>query len=182
MNTFTKPAIAVTQQIQLLKNRGLIFLDESRAILFLEAVSFFRLSPYMRPFQLIDDNQHNFKANIGFRKISRLYDFDHRLRLLVMDAIERIEIASRAHIINHLGPKYGAHWYLEQSRFKTNYNHARLLETLKEKQQSAQRDYQKECTRIDNVKNTDVTRKTIQKQRRAQESYARQRMYFGDEH
>ena len=173
MNTFTKPAIEVNQQIQLLKNRGLVILEESRATLFLETVSFFRLTPYMRPFQVVGDSQHNFKANIGFRQISRLYDFDRRLRLLIMDAIERVEVASRARISNHLGPKFGAHWYLEKSQFKNRYDHDRLLDTLKEKQQSAQRDYQKECARIDSVKNTDITRKTIQKQRRAQESYAR---------
>ncbi len=173
MSTFTKPAIEVTQQIQLLKNRGLIILEESRATLFLEAVSFFRLTPYMRPFQLVGDSQHSFKANIGFRQISRLYDFDRRLRLLVMDAIERVEVASRARISNHLGPKYGAHWYLKQSQFKTHYDHFRLLDILKEKQQSAQRDYQRECARIDSAKQVDVARKELQKQRRAQESYAR---------
>ena len=83
MNKFTKPAITVSQQIQLLKDRGLEIRDESRTVLFLEAVSFFRLSPYMRPFQQSGDNQHGFKADVGFRQISQLYDFDRRLRLLV---------------------------------------------------------------------------------------------------
>ena len=72
MNTFTKPAIEVAEQIQLLKNRGLNIQDEQRAILFLEAVSFFRLTPYMRPFQVEGNSQHQFKENIGFRQISRL--------------------------------------------------------------------------------------------------------------
>ena len=54
-----------------------------------------------------------FQPGTGFRQISQLYDFDRRLRLLIMDAIERVEVASRAMISNHMGPKYGAHWYIE---------------------------------------------------------------------
>lgn len=173
MNTFTKPAITVSQQIQLLKERGLAIQDESRAALFLEAVSFFRLTPYMRPFQQPGDNQHRFKADACFRQISQLYDFDRRLRLLVMDAIERVEVATRAHITNHMGPKYGAHWYLDKNLFKTGYDYARLLDRVTEKQKNALRDYQKECARIDRAKQTDDQHKTRLKQHRAQESYAR---------
>ena len=96
MESFTKPAIDVEEQLQLLKSRGLKILDESRARCFLQAVSFFRLTPYMRPFQQPDDPQHHFRPGAGFRDLSRLYDFDRRLRLLVMDAIERVEVAARA--------------------------------------------------------------------------------------
>jgi len=173
MNKFTKPAITVSQQIQLLKDRGLEIRDESRTVLFLEAVSFFRLSPYMRPFQQTGDNQHGFKADVGFRQISQLYDFDRRLRLLVMDAIERVEVATRAHISNHMGPKYGAHWYLDKELFKTKYNYQRLITRVTDKQNNAKKDYDKECARIDRAKQMDDSHKTILKQRRAQESYTR---------
>ncbi|MGZ8183063.1 MAG: Abi family protein [Methylobacter sp.] len=173
INTFTKPAIDVAQQIQLLKDRGLIIKDEYRAALFLEAVSFFRLTPYMRPFQNYGDSQHHFKADVGFRQISQLYEFDRRLRLLVMDAIERAEVATRARISTHMGPSYGAHWYLEKHLFKNHYDHARLIDTINEKQQKDQLNYRKECARIDNLKQADDTHKAKLKQRRAQESYAR---------
>jgi len=172
MNTFTKKTITVPQQIQLLKERGLSIQDESRAALFLEAVSFFRLTPYMRPFQQPRDNQHRFKSAACFRQISQLYEFDRRLHLLIMDAIERVEVATRAHISNHMGPKYGAHWYLDKKLFKTGYNYVRLIERVKEKQNNAQRDYQKECARIDRAKQTNDQHKATLKQRRAHESYA----------
>ncbi len=163
MNTFTKPAITVSQQIQLLKERRLNIKDEERAALFLEAVSFFRLTPYMRPFQQPGDNQHRFKADACFRQISQLYDFDRRLRLLVMDAIERVEVATRAHISNHMGPKYGAHWYLDKKLFKTGYNYARLIEKVNDKQNNAQSDYKKECARIDRARQTDDQHKVTLK-------------------
>jgi abortive infection bacteriophage resistance protein len=59
---FTKPAITPAQQLDLLKQRGLTILDESRALCFLEAVSFFRLTPYMRPFQH-SDNRHQLSTS-----------------------------------------------------------------------------------------------------------------------
>ncbi|MCQ2074885.1 MAG: Abi family protein [Bacteroidaceae bacterium] len=39
-----------------------------------------------------------------------MYKFDRKLRLLVFDAIERIEIAVRTQVIHQLSLKYGAHW------------------------------------------------------------------------
>ena len=170
---FHKPAITVAEQLALLKARGLLIQDEARAALFLEAVSFFRLTPYMRPFQIVDNAAHAFLAGTGFRQISRLYDFDRRLRLLVMDAIERVEVASRASISNHMGAKYGAHWYLERSLFKNLYDHKRLLTTLEDLQRKALQDYQREVDRIERLTQALDTHKEALKKRRAQESYAR---------
>lgn len=94
MKPFQKPAIDIPAQLALLKQRGLSIQDEAKAHCFLEAVSFFRLTPYMRPFQIPEDADHAFKAGTRLRDLTRLYDFDRRLRLLVIDAIERIEVHS----------------------------------------------------------------------------------------
>lgn len=170
MKPFAKPAITVGEQLQLLKARGLKIQDEVRATHFLEAVSFFRLTPYMRPFQLAADPKHSFRLDTGFRQLSNLYDFDRRLRLLVIDAIERVEVAVRATLSNYLGPLYGAHWYLERNLFKDRYDHARLLSSIERKQQKDQQDYQKEVKRTAHL-NTE--RREQLQQKRAQESYAR---------
>lgn len=42
--------------------------------------------------------------------VYNLYVFDRKLRLLVFDAIERLEIAIRTQIIYQLSHKYGSHW------------------------------------------------------------------------
>ncbi|SFM90909.1 Abortive infection bacteriophage resistance protein [Halopseudomonas yangmingensis] len=173
MRPFNKPAITVAQQIALLKARGLSIHDEARAALFLEAVSFFRLTPYMRPFQVADNPDHAFLPGTGFRRLSQLYDFDRRLRLLVMDAIERVEVAARAAISNHMGPFYGAHWYQQRDLFKNGYDHARLLSAIESAQQKALQDYQREVNRIDRLAHASEARKAALRQRRAQESYAR---------
>jgi abortive infection bacteriophage resistance protein len=173
MKPFTKPAISVTEQLVLLKGRGLIIRDEARAGHFLEAISFFRLTPYMRPFQVTGSPDHKFLPGTGFNQLSGLYDFDRQLRLLVMDAIERVEVAARASISNHMGPTYGAHWYLQRELFKREYDHSRLLSTIERAQQKALQDYQREVDRIDQLRHADEARKAALRKRRAQESYAR---------
>ena len=173
MRPFDKPAIGVAEQIVLLKARGLHIQDEARAACFLQAVSFFRLTPYMRPWQEADAAEHRFLPGAGLRQITRLYDFDRRLRLLVMDAIERVEVAVRAAVANHMGPLHGAHWYLQRTLFKADYDHARLLDAIHKAQQKALQDYQREAARIERLANADAARKAALKQRRAQETYAR---------
>lgn len=172
MSAFSKPAIDIAQQLELLKQRGLQIHDEPRALCFLQAVSFFRLTPYMRPFQSPDDSKHRFRPGTGFRELARLYDFDRRLRLLVMDAIERVEVATRAVISNHMGPKYGAHWYLDVHLFKQSYRHEALLAAIQRKQDEAQRTYARECERIDAL-SLPAQRKAQLKLSRTKESYAR---------
>lgn len=172
MKPFQKPAIDIAGQLALLKHRGLHILDEAKAHCFLEAVSFFRLTPYMRPFQVSDDAEHGFKLGTRLRDLTRLYDFDRRLRLLVIDAIERIEVAARAAISNHMSPKHGAHWYLERELFQDSYRHQALLDSIRSKQDKARQDHQRECLRIDASKALDE-RKAQLKSLRAKESYAR---------
>ncbi|GAB7528615.1 Abi family protein [Pseudomonas sp. 3A(2025)] len=172
MKPFQKSAIDVPAQLVLLEQRGLSIQNEAKAHCFLEAVSFFRLTPYMRPFQVSNDPEHGFKANTSLRELTRLYDFDRRLRLLVIDAIERIEVAARAAISNHMGPVHGAHWYLQRSLFQGSYRHQELLDAIRGKQERARHDHQRECRRIDSSQ-ASAERKQQLRNLRAKESYAR---------
>lgn len=172
MKPFTKPAIDVPDQLALLKKRGLIIQNEERAACFLQSVSFFRLTPYMRPFQRSDDADHGFLAGARLIDLTRLYDFDRRLRLLVMDALERVEVAVRTCLSNHMAAAHGAHWYLHRSLFQNAYRHDALLELIRSKQQKALKDHQRECDRIDTA-SAPAARKLQLKAQRSKESYAR---------
>lgn len=64
----------------------------------------------MRPLQ-DDSTDRGFREGTQFDDVLRLYVFDRSLRLLVMDALERVEVAVRASIsntmsLNALPPKY----------------------------------------------------------------------------
>jgi abortive infection bacteriophage resistance protein len=96
---YTKPPLPVQDQINLLKNRGLRIPDEEKAARYLRNISYYRLSGYMYPF-LTDAKQHLYKDGTVFEDILSLYRFDLELRLLVFSAIEKVEVAFRAQIIN----------------------------------------------------------------------------------
>ena len=104
---FEKPPLSNKEIIRLLSERGMIINDPKRAEHYLDFISYYRLSVYMLPFQ---DERHSFKKPVSFEKILRLYSFDRRLRLLSMDALERIEVAFRTVIVNCLSEKCGAFW------------------------------------------------------------------------
>jgi len=171
MAVFTKPAIPPSEQLNCLKDRGLIIQDEVQALAFLSHVSFFRLTPYMRPFQ-VKGSEHQFKEYVRFEQLIQLYSFDRHLRLLAIDAIERIEVSIRAHLSNELSG-YGAHWYLNAGHFKNNYQHSRLIQTIRDKQKSAFEDYHDDCRQIEQIHTADPSYKDYLKDKLKKESYAR---------
>jgi abortive infection bacteriophage resistance protein len=105
---YNKPYRTVQQQIALLKQRGIVISDDQRAAHCLSRIGYYRLSAYWFPFRVRDGNgdlTNNVRANTQFETIISLYHFDKNLRMLVLDAIERIEIALRVHISLLLGQK-----------------------------------------------------------------------------
>lgn len=40
----------------------------------------------MRPLQVMVQGKHYFKKDVTFEQLTRLYEFDRRLRLLIIDA------------------------------------------------------------------------------------------------
>ena len=112
-----KPAISINNQIALLKHRGMFFKDEASAVNFLKNISYYRLKGYWWDMQ--DDKAlHTFQKNTYFEDIIERYNFDRHLRLILFDAIERIEIALRTKMIYHMSLKYGGLWYLDTNLFE----------------------------------------------------------------
>lgn len=128
MVKYTKPALKFDEQITLLKSRGLVIEDEQRAIRHLSNVSYYRMSAYMLPFKKMDDDGNvldQFKEGTTWDNVYDLYKFDRKLRLLIFDAIERIEIALRTQVIHQLSHKYGSHWQTKKNIFKPTYTDPR---------------------------------------------------------
>ena len=117
---YSKPPISLQDQIDLLKSRGIIFDDEQKAFHQLSTVSYFRLSAYMLPFKKKEGNKFidEFKSETHWHDIYDLYAFDRKLRLLIFDAIEKIEVAVRCQIVYQLSMKYGSHWQDNSGLFK----------------------------------------------------------------
>jgi abortive infection bacteriophage resistance protein len=173
MKKFDKPALSVDGQLALLRQRGLKVRDEARATRYLEVISFFRLSPYMRPFQDTNCENHTFHPGSEFKQIVNLYAFDRELRLFVMDALERVEVATRAAINNHMAVQYNnSHWFMDQQVFNHLYQHRKLLNELKKKLDDEKRNLSREAAFIER-KTADETLKQQKIEHRARDNYFR---------
>lgn len=123
---YDKPWKSYEEQLDQLMQRGLIVTDRSTALNYLERIGYYRLSGYWIPFRersgvccpLFPVNGKKFKrggtdrlvldefkTGASFENAVELYVFDKKLRLLVMDALERIEIGLRVDISHSLGQK-----------------------------------------------------------------------------
>jgi len=116
MAVFTKPSRTILQQIADLQVKGMMVGDHQLAEHWLQHVSYYRLSIYWLPFELPKGTPGpRFHAGTQFETAASLYEFDRRLRLLIMDAIERIEVALRGSWAYELAHSGGPHAYLDAS-------------------------------------------------------------------
>lgn len=121
-----KLAKTITEQIQLLLDRNMSFDDVEEAPHFLANISYYRLQGYW--WEMQDDNvDHHFRDGSVFENVIDLYNFDRRFRLIIFNAIERIEIALRTKLIYHLSLAYGPHWYMTPSIFQDPKKHTSFL-------------------------------------------------------
>lgn len=130
---FDKPPLDLDQLVELLKKRGLNIDDVTIVKYYLQFIGYYRLSAYFLSFQdgSNSNSRHQFQQNTTFTQILDLYIFDRKLRLLVLDAIERIEVAIKASISNTMSQKSNAHWFMDKNNFQTDFNHQDFIEKLK---------------------------------------------------
>jgi abortive infection bacteriophage resistance protein len=130
--TFDKKPLTPDEHIALLKRRGLVIADEKLARHYLKFIGYYRLSGYMLAFQRGDrtKDHHAFAPGTTFEAVLGTYTFDRKLRLLVMDAIERIEIGVKSVIMNEMCVPYGSHWYMNKDHFRTGFNFDAFMQTV----------------------------------------------------
>lgn len=87
---------------------------------YLRFIGYYRLSGYALPLtKKYEEGSHAFKPGASFGQILTLYRFDRELRLLMMDAVERVEVAFRSCLTTHLSLTRGPHWYFESDCFQS---------------------------------------------------------------
>ena len=92
---FTKRFESSENLVNLLESRGLQICDRNKAIQYLDNIGYYRLSAYMYPLLKMPKTAHLYKEGSTFEKVMMLYRFDKKLRLLMFNEIEKIEIAIR---------------------------------------------------------------------------------------
>lgn len=118
---YGKLPLSYEAQADRLLNRGLVA-DRDELVRRLSEVNYYRLSGYLYPFRQPDDT---YVAGTTLEVVWRHYVFDRRLRVLLLDAIERIEVSVRTKLVYQLSHHVaageeipaGAFAYLDQRYF-----------------------------------------------------------------
>lgn len=122
---YDKPSLSIAEQIKLLKSRGIKISNMEYASKHLHFVGYYRLTGYIKHFEISRD-----KYQVDFEDIISLYKFDKELRLVVLDAIEAIEIAVKSCLTLTLSNEYGAHWFQRPELFGSQKDYRNFIEIV----------------------------------------------------
>lgn len=114
MAEYTKNWLSLDQQVERLIDRGLAVEDRERGLDLLQSIGYYRLTGYLYPFleseEYTDDEDrtrtrvlNRYVPGTALHHAASTIDFDRRLRMLVMEGVERIEVAVRMRVGYVLG-------------------------------------------------------------------------------
>jgi len=106
---YSKPYLSISSQVTLLQQRGLTVPDVAEAERWLYLMGYYRMSGYSyiwrqpgpQPKTLSD----HFEPGTTFQQVVDLYEFDRKLKQLILQALERIEIMMRVRVGHILGQR-----------------------------------------------------------------------------
>jgi len=134
---YDKQPLSLDGMIELMESRGLLIPDKDRARHYLKYINYYRLSGYG---YLLEDEHtdgrrsHHYPNGASFDDLLKLYIFDRRLRLLTLDAVERIEVGIRTVIASEMSRKYNnGYWYMDAALFdeRVGFSHAEFIGKVK---------------------------------------------------
>lgn len=128
---YNKPPISIEDQIEKLHKRGLEINNLELAKKYFSHISYYRLVGYWWP-MYENKETHRFKPRSRFTDVIALYNFDHQLRMLLFDVIEKIEISVRTKLIYHLSHEYDPWWFENHDIFTDTQSLTKTLYKIQE--------------------------------------------------
>lgn len=125
-----KTAIDVSEQIELLRQRGMIINDEAKAKEVLLDIGYYRLGFYWFPFEKSypnkKDRTHQFAKGANFDNIVKLYYFDFSLRNILTKYLNRIEINLRTFLTYYVSNMHRGvpTWFVDPAIVSLSYVHS----------------------------------------------------------
>lgn len=98
--SFAKLYSSPNQIVQVLKSRGMLMKDGHKVENYLMNIGYHRLSGYIYPFYKSPKSDLILKEGTTFEQVLILYRFDKKLRILLFNEIEKIEVAIRSVLAN----------------------------------------------------------------------------------
>lgn len=115
-------ATSITDQIQKLKDRGMVFdCDEDKIKEHLLDIGYYRLGFYWKPFEI--DEDHNFSEGTKFSDVITLYYLDVDLRNVLNKYLTRLEINFRTKLVYYVSNKYknSPTWFADESVVRSEF-------------------------------------------------------------
>ena len=106
---YDKQPLTFAAQAAQLCQRGLKA-DPQVLVQRLKATNYYRFTSYLYTFR---DQGENYRSGTTLEQVWDLYRFDHGLRLLLLDAIETIEVHARTQLAYHFAHAHDAFAYLD---------------------------------------------------------------------
>lgn len=136
---YCKPAVPLCSLVHKLEKRGLAIQNKEYAVHALTFIGYFRLRGYCYPFYKMTKDRKplpispkTFLLNTSFEDIVSLYEFDRKMRLLIIEEIQQIEVGLRTCISEHMSIKYGPHWFMNLSVLRPSFQYEGLRSRIKE--------------------------------------------------
>lgn len=122
--------MTIDEQVENLKNIGLIVEDEEYAKKILNDISYFRL---IKAYSLnLKSKNGMYENKVTFEQIVELYLFNANFCQIIFPEIEKIEINVRCRIANYFAEQYGVLDYLEADNFVNPEYHQAFLDDIEE--------------------------------------------------
>jgi abortive infection bacteriophage resistance protein len=123
-----KPPLTFDQQLELMISRNLIVRNRKYALSKLMQINYYRLNGYSLTLRQGD----YYLPDVEFEHIIKLYEFDKRLRALLLGILETIEVSFRTHIAYQHSQRYGAMGYRSPLNFNNPGYHMHFITKLNE--------------------------------------------------
>ena len=122
-----KQYTTIQEQLKKLEYRNCFIENTARATEILESINYYRLTAYFLPFKKSDDT---YIEGTTLEKVYQIYEFDRKLRHLLFEIIEEIEIMLRRQLSNLHAERYGALGYQNSDNFSAKHNHQLFLDHI----------------------------------------------------
>ncbi|MEU38934.1 Abi family protein, partial [Salmonella enterica] len=127
---YQKATQQIPDLIAKLQQRGLVIGDMATATAALTFIGYFRLRGYCLPYYQMTQERKPvpvepkmFVPGTTLENVISLYEFDRKLRLIVLEQIQKIEIGLRTCLSEYMSHKYGCHWFMNLTAMSRDYDY-----------------------------------------------------------
>ena len=139
---FDKSYTSPSEIVSILQERGLVIDNHEQAIQYLTHIGYYRFSAYLYPFLLQPKEEHRFKTGSRFTSAMSLYRFDKKLRMLLFNEIEKIEIAFRQTVANVTAQMSGnIFWMTDVSSYSNSSKAAKSITLITNEYNKSREDF-----------------------------------------